>query len=101
MHDPEARLRDSNRRRRWFESYLRSLIDRDLREISDRQKISELPRLLRRLASQAASLYSANSVATSTSMGTEFASGAVAASDGSGVAASDDGALATEMRLGL
>lgn len=62
---PEARLRDGGRRRRWFESYLRSLIDRDLREISDRQKISELPRLLRRLGSQAANLYSANSIATS------------------------------------
>ena len=61
---PEARLRDGSRRQRWFLSYLKSLIDRDLREISDRQKISEVPKLLRRLASQAANLYSANSVAT-------------------------------------
>ena len=60
---PEARLRNGRRRQKWFESYLKTLIERDLREISDAQKIKEIPKLLRRLASQAANLYSANNIA--------------------------------------
>ena len=60
---PEARLRDERRRARWFESYLKTLIERDLREISDAQKVREIPRLLRRIAAQAANVYSANRLA--------------------------------------
>jgi predicted AAA+ superfamily ATPase len=52
---PEARLRPPGRRRdRWFANYLRDSLTRDMREISDALKLSEMPRLIRLLASQSA-----------------------------------------------
>lgn len=68
---PEARLRSGARRRKWFESYLKTLIERDLREISDAQKLRDIPKLLRRLAAQAANLYSAKSIAEKIHLGDE------------------------------
>ena len=62
---PEARLRVGTRRDRWFSSYLRAVFERDLRDIADIHKLEELPRLLRRLASQAANIYNSNAVANS------------------------------------
>jgi predicted AAA+ superfamily ATPase len=59
---PEARLRAPARRRVWFRNYLRSLVERDLRDISDAEKLSEVPRLLRLIASQAANLFVANAI---------------------------------------
>ena len=53
---PEARLRDSRRRRRWFDSYIETTLDRDLADITDAYKLKEMPRLLRLLASQAANI---------------------------------------------
>jgi uncharacterized protein len=53
---PEARLRSESRRRRWFDSYLASTLERDLADITDARKLKEVPRLLRLLASQAANL---------------------------------------------
>jgi predicted AAA+ superfamily ATPase len=55
---PEALLRTGGRRERWFESYIDSTLDRDLRDISDAIKIEEMPRLLRLIATQAANLLS-------------------------------------------
>jgi predicted AAA+ superfamily ATPase len=55
---PEALLRAGGRRERWFESYVDSTLDRDLRDISDAIKIEEIPRLLRLIATQAANLLS-------------------------------------------
>ncbi len=55
---PEARLRAGARRARWFSSYLDTTLDRDLRDISDARKLSEVPRLLRLLATQAANVVS-------------------------------------------
>jgi predicted AAA+ superfamily ATPase len=60
---PEARGRNGRRRSRWFESYLRTTFDRDLRDISDARRLDEMPRLLRLLATQAANLFSARNVA--------------------------------------
>jgi len=60
---PEARLRTQKRRERWFDSYLRTTVERDLREIADIDKVEELPALLRLLAAQAANLYRADSMA--------------------------------------
>lgn len=52
---PEVRLRPSGRRRdRWFANYLQDTLTRDLRDITDALKLSEMPRLLRLLASQSA-----------------------------------------------
>jgi hypothetical protein len=59
---PEARLRAPRRRERWFENYLRTLVDKDLRELADIDKIEQMPALLRLLAAQAAGLYSAESM---------------------------------------
>jgi predicted AAA+ superfamily ATPase len=56
---PEAHSRSQRRRERWFESYLESLVLRDLRDVSDIRKTGEIPRLLRLIASQAANLYKA------------------------------------------
>ena len=51
---PEVHTRPAGRLRgRWFESYLRSLVQRDLRDMSDAQKLAEMPRLIRVLAAQA------------------------------------------------
>ena len=55
---PEALARSGTRRGRWFESYIDSTLDLDLRDISDAIKIEEMPRLLRLLAAQAANLLS-------------------------------------------
>lgn len=53
---PEARMRSGQRRARWFDSYLQTTFEKDLRVVTDAHKLSEMPRLLRLLASQAANL---------------------------------------------
>lgn len=59
---PEARARTPRRRVRWFENYVETTLERDLKDISQARKVSEMPRLLRLIASQAANIYSARSV---------------------------------------
>jgi predicted AAA+ superfamily ATPase len=59
---PDAYLRPQRRRDRWFQSYLESLVARDLRDVSDIRKLDEVPRLLRLIATQAANLYKAESM---------------------------------------
>ncbi|MGH9204167.1 MAG: ATP-binding protein, partial [Vicinamibacterales bacterium] len=54
---PEARGREGRRRRRWFASYIRSIVERDLRDVADAHKLDYVPRLLRLLAAQAANLF--------------------------------------------
>jgi predicted AAA+ superfamily ATPase len=54
---PALRSVPATTRRRLFNDYVNSTIVRDLREISDARKLDEVPRLLRRLGSQAANLY--------------------------------------------
>jgi predicted AAA+ superfamily ATPase len=53
---PEARQRQGRRRDRWFRDYIDTTLDRDLRDVSDALKLSEMPRLLRLAAAQAAGL---------------------------------------------
>lgn len=53
---PEARLREELRRRSWFKNYIDTLVNRDLRDISDAFKLSEARQLLRVLAAQATGL---------------------------------------------
>jgi predicted AAA+ superfamily ATPase len=60
---PEARTRDGRRRARWFASYIDTTLDRDLREITDARKLTEMPRLLRLLAAQAANVLSYRALA--------------------------------------
>jgi predicted AAA+ superfamily ATPase len=59
---PEARLREGRRRTRWYASYLRTLVERDLRELDDLEKLERVPPLLRMLAAQAAGLYRAENI---------------------------------------
>lgn len=54
---PEARLRSGRSRSRWFESYLRMTLERDLGSIADAYRLHEVPRLLRLLAAQTANLF--------------------------------------------
>lgn len=61
---PEARMRAGRRRDDWFASYLDTTLDRDLRDISDARKLSEIPRLLGLLAAQAANVLSYRALAT-------------------------------------
>ncbi len=60
---PEARARSDARRRTWYRDYITSLVERDLRDISDARRLHVVPRLLRLLASQAANLFNSNSIA--------------------------------------
>ncbi len=53
---PEALRREGRRRDRWFESYLVTTLERDLRAIADLHKAHELPRLLSVLASRSSNL---------------------------------------------
>ncbi len=53
---PELVERDDRDRAEWIESYLTTILQRDVRNISEIEKIPVLPRLLRVLASRAGSL---------------------------------------------
>jgi len=54
---PEAVVRENERRRlRWAQSYLTSTLTRDLREIAELEKLTELPKLVRMLAEHAGQL---------------------------------------------
>lgn len=54
---PEAVARDSARRRNaWFGSYITTILQRDVRELSNIEHLTLLPRLLSMLAARAASL---------------------------------------------
>jgi predicted AAA+ superfamily ATPase len=59
---PEALKRRGARRAIWFENYLRTTLDRDLRDVSDGQKLGQVPRLLKLLAGRAASLLNSSDV---------------------------------------
>ena len=47
---PEARTRAERRRSQWFESYLQTILQRDVRELSQIEGITQLPRLLELVA---------------------------------------------------
>lgn len=54
---PEAIARDSERRRQdWARSYLTSVLTRDLRDIADVEKLTELPKFVRLLAEHSSQL---------------------------------------------
>jgi len=54
---PEALERRSPRRRdAWFDAYVTAILQRDVREIANIEKVAEMPRLLKLLASQVGSL---------------------------------------------
>ena len=54
---PEIRTRRSHARRQaWFDSYVDAILQRDVRELANIERLSELPRLLALLASRAGEL---------------------------------------------
>lgn len=61
---PEAVNREAPRRSRFFASYLTDLVDRDVTQLGDIQRRDSLNRLLRLLASRAASPLSVSNLAT-------------------------------------
>ena len=65
---PEAVRRPANRRRRFFESYVNDLIDRDVMQLSEIQRRPELHRLLSVLTARMASPLNVEGVATELSL---------------------------------
>lgn len=61
---PEARTRSARRRDRWFENYVQTTLERDLKDISQARTLSEVPRLLRLIASNSANLFKARSLSS-------------------------------------
>ena len=53
---PEISNRDAGFRRQWFESYITTILQRDVRQIADIAKLGVLPNLLRVLAGRAGGL---------------------------------------------
>lgn len=53
---PEAVSRTGERRREWFDAYLTTILQRDVRDLSDIQGLSSVPRLLSLMALRAGSL---------------------------------------------
>ncbi|NLE40145.1 MAG: ATP-binding protein [Pirellulaceae bacterium] len=54
---PEARIRDKEERRHaWFDSYLTAILQRDVRDLANVDRLAELPRLLSLLASRTCQL---------------------------------------------
>jgi predicted AAA+ superfamily ATPase len=61
---PEVNRRPSAvRRRRWFDAYLQTLVQRDVRELADLERLAELPRLLRLVAARSANLVNMEALA--------------------------------------
>ncbi len=53
---PEAVARSGTRRRRWFDSYLDTVLQREVREIANVAGLTDLPRLMLLLAARATGL---------------------------------------------
>lgn len=53
---PEVVLREEDRRNAWFESYITSILQRDIRELANIEQVSRVPQLLKLLAARASTL---------------------------------------------
>lgn len=62
---PEIMNQDDKARSHWFENYIMTLLQRDVRQISDIEKLGALPNLLRILASRAGGLINDADIARS------------------------------------
>ena len=60
---PEAVARSSDRRSRWFESYVKTLIQRDIRDMAHIDRLGELPRVLRLVGARTANVLNVDSLA--------------------------------------
>lgn len=68
---PEAHGRAQKRRERWFESYIESIITRDIRDLADIRRSDEIPSLLRLIAAQAANLFKAETMSNQMGISTK------------------------------
>jgi predicted AAA+ superfamily ATPase len=59
---PEALSRSGSRRTAWFESYVTSIVLREIRDISSIQSATDLPRILRLLAARTSSILNVSEV---------------------------------------
>jgi predicted AAA+ superfamily ATPase len=59
---------EPDRRRAWFESYITTILQRDVRDIANIRDLSEMPRLLALVASRAACLLDYSDLASTLSM---------------------------------
>lgn len=62
---PEITDQDDRERHRWFESYITTILQRDVRQIANIEKLGALPNLLRILASRAGGLLNEADIARS------------------------------------
>lgn len=60
---PEVLTRSERRRDAWFEAYLRTLMERDVRDLSRISGVTQLPRLLSLLAARSGNLLNASDLA--------------------------------------
>ena len=68
---PEPVQRSTHRRRQaWFESYITTILDRDIRNLAQIQDLAVLPRLLQLLAGRTATLYNQSEVSRSSGIRT-------------------------------
>ena len=68
---PEALRRDGRRRERWFDDYVRGIVERDLRDLSGAYKLEHVPRLLRLLAAQSAGIFRAERIGRAVGLDTK------------------------------
>jgi uncharacterized protein len=59
---PEVVKRPSARRGNWFESYLQTMLGRDVRDLANIQGLAEMPQLLRLLAARTSALHNQSEV---------------------------------------
>lgn len=60
---PEAVARTPDRRSRWFESYIQTLIQRDIKDLAKIERLGELPRIVRLVAARTAGVLNVDSLA--------------------------------------
>ena len=68
---PDAYGRSQRRRDRWFESYIESVVVRDIRDLADIRKIEAIPSLLSLIAAQASNLFKAETMSNDLGISTK------------------------------
>jgi uncharacterized protein len=59
---PEVVSRDPSRRNAWFDSYIQTMLERDVRDLANIQALSDMPQLLRLLAGRTSTLHNQSEV---------------------------------------
>ncbi len=75
---PEVVARPVARRRRWFDAYVTTTVEKVVREIAELERLAEIPRLLRLCAARTATELNTTAIANELGMPTRTASGYLA-----------------------